>query len=749
MVTVRKDHPVTEDGSVDIDLWMAQLDEQIESSCRVPLRMACELARQSEQTIERPSYWGKQASTFRTGLEMVEILADFRADQDSLIAAMLCRVVREDQLALDKVTDMFGRDVTSLIEGVIRMGEVSKNLSVENSEVEVLGNTENQLESLRKMLVSIIDDVRVVLIKLAERTCAIKQAKYQDEARKVTVALEVQSVYAPLAHRLGIGYIKWELEDLSFRYLYPREYKRIASLLDEKRLDRQQYIDDVIATLETRLAAIGVDADLMGRAKHIYSIWRKMRNKNIGFDEVYDVRAIRILVDKQMDCYAVLGVIHNIWKPIPHEFDDYISNPKPNGYQSLHTAVIGPSGRALEIQIRTNKMHEDAELGVCAHWKYKGTDLTSSSTSYEEKLSWLRTILDFHEVQHDLESLAKQVRSDIEQDRIYVFTPDGHVVDLPVSATAVDFAYRVHTEIGHRCRGAKVNGKITSLVTPLKTGDKIEILTAKEGGPSRDWLHQGLGYVQTNRARASIQNWFKKQDKEKNIQAGKLLLEQELKRLAIDTSKINLQTVAEKCNYQSREDFFVGIGAGDIQITRILRRIEDLYGLNGEAETPPVRVRKSQYNSSQNDIHILGVGKLLTQMARCCTPVPGDDIIGFVTQGRGVSVHRQDCINVVQLQAEEPNRIVEVSWGEESDNLYPVNIQVEAYDRTGLLRDITMLLANEKVNLLSMNTLSEQENHTALIRFTVEVSELGALSRLLHRMDQLPNVLNVYRELDK
>jgi len=749
MVTVRKDHPIMDDGSVDIDVWMEQFGDNIEMSCRVPLRMACELARQSENAMGKPSYWGAQASTFRAGLEMVEILADFRADQDSLIAAALCRVVREDQLSLDKVTDMFGRKVTGLMEGVVRMGEVSKNLSLENSEAEVLGNSENQLESLRKMLVSIIDDVRVVLIKLAERACAIKEAKFQSDERKVIVALEVKSVYAPLAHRLGIGYIKWELEDLSFRYLHPIEYKRIAKLLDEKRLDRQQYINDVIDTLKIRLERINITGDLMGRAKHIYSIWRKMRNKNIGFDEVYDVRAIRILVDETMECYAVLGVIHNIWRPIPGEFDDYISNPKSNGYQSLHTAVIGPNGRAVEIQIRTHSMHEDAELGVCAHWKYKGTDLTSNSTSYEEKLSWLRTILDFHEVQNNLESLSEQIRSDIAQDRIYVFTPEGHVVDLPVTSTAVDFAYRVHTEIGHRCRGAKVNGKITSLVTPLKTGDKIEILTSKEGRPSRDWLRAGLGYVRTNRAKANIQNWFKKQDKDKNIQAGKASLEQDLKRLAIDTNKIDLNLVAKKCNYQNKDDFFVGIGAGDIQIARVLRRIEDLYGLNGDKPEREVRVRKSKHKASGNDIHILGVGKLLTQVAGCCTPVPGDDIIGFVTQGRGVAVHRQDCINIVQLQSEEPTRVVEVSWGEEFDNLYPVNIHIEAYDRTGLLRDITVLLANEKVNLLSMNTLSTKENHTALIQLTIEVAELGTLSRLLLRIDQLPNVVDAYRELDQ
>ncbi|MFD1382226.1 GTP diphosphokinase [Rhodanobacter aciditrophus] len=748
MVTVRKDHPVLADGSVDIDAWMSQFSDKIDEGSRVPLRMACELARQAEAASGKPSYWGPQASTFRAGLEMVEILAGFRADQDSLIAAALYRVVREDQLVLSRVSDMFGRKVASLIEGVIRMGEVSKNLS-KDATAEVLGSNENQLESLRKMLVSIIDDIRVVLIKLAERACAIKEAKHQDNARKEAVALEVQSVYAPLAHRLGIGHIKWELEDLSFRYLYPAEYKRIAKLLDEKRLDRQQFIEDVISILRERMEAIDIHADVMGRAKHIYSIWRKMRRKNIGFDEVYDVRAVRILVDEPMQCYGVLGIVHNLWKPIPQEFDDYISNPKSNGYQSLHTAVVGPQGRALEIQIRTHKMHEDAELGVCAHWKYKGTDLSSNSSSYEEKLQWLRTILDFHEVQGDLESLSEQVRNDIEQDRIYVFTPDGHVVDLPVNATPVDFAYRVHTEIGHRCRGAKVNGKIISLVTHLKTGDKVEILTSKEGMPSRDWLHPTLGYVNTNRARAKIQGWFRKEDREKNLDAGRSVLEKQLKRLGIEENKLDFKAIAERFNFSNADEVYVALGAGDIQLARVLRLIDELHGLDGKPAPRPIRVKKSRHKSSDNDVHILGVGKLLTQMAKCCTPIPGDDIVGYITQGRGVSIHRQDCINMAQHSLDEPERVVDVSWGEELDNLYPVNIQVDAYDRTGLLNDITALLANEKVNLLSMNTLSAKEDHTASIRFTIEVGEISVLSKLLHRINQLPNVLNVFRERDK
>lgn len=748
MVTVRKDHPVLADGSVDIDTWMIQFADKVDEGSRVPLRMACELARQAEAASGRSSYWGPQASTFRAGLEMVEILSGFRADQDSLIAAALYRVVREDQLELAKVSDMFGRKVASLIEGVMRMGEVSKNLSKDTS-AEVLGSHDNQLESLRKMLVSIIDDVRVVLIKLAERACAIKEAKHQDSERQEAVALEVQSVYAPLAHRLGIGHIKWELEDLSFRYLYPTEYKRIAKLIDEKRLDRQQFIDDVITVLRERMEAINIHADIMGRAKHIYSIWRKMRRKNIGFDEVYDVRAVRILVDEPMQCYGVLGIVHNLWKPIPQEFDDYISNPKSNGYQSLHTAVAGPQGRVLEIQIRTHKMHEDAELGVCAHWKYKGTDLSSNSSSYEEKLQWLRTILDFHEVQGDLESLSEQVMNDIEQDRIYVFTPDGHVVDLPTNSTPVDFAYRVHTEIGHRCRGAKVNGKIISLVTHLKTGDKVEILTTKEGGPSRDWLHPTLGYVNTNRARAKIQSWFRKEDREKNLEAGKTVLDKQLKRLGIEEHRLDFLAIAERFNYANGDEVYVALGAGDIQLSRVLRVIDELHGLEGSSEPRPIRLKKSRHKNSDNDVHIRGVGKLLTQMAKCCSPIPGDDIVGYITQGRGVSIHRQDCINIAQLQLEEPERIIEVNWGEEVDNLYPVNIQVQAYDRTGLLNDITALLANEKVNLLSMNTLSAKADHTASIRFTIEVGEISSLSKLLHRINQLPNVLDVFRERDQ
>ncbi|MDB4837765.1 GTP diphosphokinase [Marinomonas sp.] len=747
MVTVRRDHPVLDDGNVDIDTWMLQFEDSIDEGTRIPLRMACALVRQTEAQCVRPSYWGPQASTFRAGLEMVEILSGFRADQDSLVAAALYRAVREDQLPLSRVLEMFGRKVASIIEGVMRVGEVSKNLTPDTA-AEVLGSHDSQLESLRKMLVSIIDDVRVVLIKLAERACAIKEAKHQSEERRTAVALEVQSVYSPLAHRLGIGHIKWELEDLSFRYLYPVEYKRIASWLDEKRLDRQQYIEDVVEALDKRLKDINIHADLMGRAKHIYSIWRKMKRKNIGFDEVYDVRAVRILVDQPMECYGVLGVVHNLWRPIPQEFDDYISNPKTNGYQSLHTAVVGPQGRVLEIQIRTHQMHEDAELGVCAHWKYKGTDLSSNSSSYEEKLQWLRTILDVNEEQGDLESLTEQVISDIEQDRIYVFTKDGHVVDLPVKATAVDFAYRVHTEIGHRCRGAKVNGKIISLVTHLSTGDKVEILTTKEGGPSRDWLHPMLGYVNTSRARAKIQTWFRKEDREKNLDAGKQLLDKQLKRLGFDESRIDYKKIASRFSFNSESDVFVALGAGDIQLARVLRVMDELYSLDGHAVSRPIRLKKSRHTSSDNDIHILGVGKLLTVMAKCCTPIPGDGIVGYITLGRGVSVHRQDCINVVQLGLDEPERMVNVSWGEKVDNQYPVNIQIEAYDRTGLLSDITSLLANEKVNLLSMNTLSKKEDHTALIRFTIEVGELNVLSRLLHSINQLPNVLNVFRERD-
>src|SRR5690554_2940798 len=566
MVKVREDHPITADGEIDIERWLEWLGQRVTLQDVETLRSACQLSKQIEQVaIEEGTVWAEGASSFRTGLEMAQILAELHLDAESLTAAILYRAVREGKLSLEQVKRDFGPAIAKLIDGVLQMAAISSLRHPIRGNV--LGQTEGQVDNIRRMLVTMIDDVRVALIKLAERTCAIRDVKNASPEKRHRVAREVFDIYAPLAHRLGIGHIKWELEDLSFRYLHEKAYKKIARLLDERRIDRQRYIQETLKTLHTELEKAGIKAELSGRAKHIYSIWRKMHRKGIDFSQVYDIRAVRVLVNTVADCYAVLGIVHSLWRHIPHEFDDYIANPKENGYQSLHTAVIGLEGKAMEVQIRTFKMHEDAELGVCAHWLYKGTDRNNKSSGYDAKINWLRQVLEWQEELGDLSGLADHLKSDVASDRVYVFTPEGHVVDLPQGATPVDFAYRVHTEIGHACRGARVNSRIVPLTYPLKTGDQVFILTSNNPAPSRDWLNPSLGYIQTSRARAKVTHWFKQQDRDRNIADGRAILEDEFKRLSI--YDVDLTELAKKVNYHSTEDMFAAVGAGDLRPTHV------------------------------------------------------------------------------------------------------------------------------------------------------------------------------------
>ncbi|MGJ8687176.1 MAG: RelA/SpoT family protein, partial [Spongiibacteraceae bacterium] len=531
MVKVREDFPLLDNGSIDVGRWLAELPLDHNLIDNEVMTRAFILAEQCASVTEQrnPAPAGTPGS-FYTALEMVSILADLHLDQDGLIAATLFRAVREGSLSLERLESEFGADVVKLIDGVLGMAAISRvNAGLDTP---VLGQLEAQSETIRKMLIALVDDVRVALIKLAERTVAIRAVKNRPDKR-YRVAREVFDIYAPLAHRLGIGHIKWELEDLSFRYLQPQSYKKIAKLLDEKRLARQGYIQEVITTLESKLADEHIEAAIAGRAKHIYSIWRKMQRKGIGFSQVYDIRAVRILVPDQKSCYAALGMVHGLWRNIPNEFDDYIANPKENGYRSLHTAVIGPSGMVIEVQIRTFEMHEEAEFGVCSHWMYKGTDKNSKvRSSYDEKIAWLRQVLDWHEESGNSHDVAEQFSR--AQDRVYVFTPDGHVVNLQSGATPLDFAYHIHTEVGNRCRGAKADGRIVPLSYTLKTGERVEILTGKDNQPRRDWLQNNLGYLKTSRARTKVQYWFRQQAKEDNISAGRALLEKEFKRLAFN-----------------------------------------------------------------------------------------------------------------------------------------------------------------------------------------------------------------------
>ncbi|GEN22492.1 GTP pyrophosphokinase [Halomonas cupida] len=747
MVKVREDQPLTAEGRVDIAQWVTRLQEDVKLTRPDDLVAACELAQNLEiQSLELESErphrsWLVDGSSFRMGLEMADILSELRLDQEPIVAAVLYRAVREDMLSLETVAKRFGKEVARLIEGVLQMAAISNIQTMSN------GLQQDQQDNLRKMLVNMIDDVRVALIKIAERTCALRQVRDAPREKRLRVAREVFDIYAPLAHRLGIGHLKWELEDLSFRYLHEDDYKTIAHQLAEKRLDRDRYIHDVVETLKSLMAAQGIERyQVDGRAKHIYSIWRKMKRKRIDFSQVHDIRAVRILVPTVSDCYTMLGIVHSRWHHVPDEFDDYIANAKKNGYQSLHTAVIGPENKILEIQIRTFAMHEEAELGVCAHWRYKGHDTNARSASYEEKIAWLRQVLEWHEEVGELGDLREGLSSDVAPDRIYVFTPDGHVIDLPRVATPIDFAYRVHTEVGHRCRGAKVNGRIVPLTYRLKTGQQVEILTGSQSAPSRDWLNPSLGFVRTSRARAKIQSWFKHQARDRNLDEGRALFEREMKRL--DVEDMDLDQLARKVNYTNAEDMYAALGAGDLRIGQVLHQAQQLFGENDDQEHLErllAKPRRSGSRDTDTGITVLGVGNLKTSMANCCNPVPGEPIVGFITQGRGVTVHRQDCSNILQLRMDEPQRVIEVEWGERASTRYPVDVEILAWDRSGLLRDVTTLLGQDKVNVLSINTRTDTDDGIARLAITLEVDGLETLGRLFSRIQQLPNIIEVKR----
>ncbi len=743
MVKVREGYALTPDGQVDIESWVRQIQSQTNLVDVDQFRRACEKAAEIDlQAFREDRLWAPGSSSFRTGLEMAQVLVELHLDQASLVAAILYRAVREERVPLADIRKEFGDEIAGLIDGVQQMAAISAiHHPLKGS---VLGQSQGQLDNVRKMLVTLIDDVRVALIKLAERTCAVRAVKNVSSDKRMRVAREVFDIYAPLAQRLGIGHIKWELEDLSFRYLHESAYKKIAKLLDEKRLDREGYIRMALGTLEAELKVAGIKGDVAGRAKHIYSIWRKMRRKGIDFSQVYDVRAVRILVPEIRDCYGALGIVHGLWRHIPNEFDDYIASPKENGYQSLHTAVIGPEGKVMEVQIRTHKMHEEAELGVCAHWLYKGVGKGNRSTGYDAKINWLRQVLEWQEDLGDLSGLEDQIKADIASDRVYVFTPEGHVVDLPHGATPVDFAYRVHTEVGHACRGARLNGRIVPLTYPLKTGDQVFILTSNNPAPSRDWLNPSLGYIQTSRARAKVTHWFKEQNRDRNIADGRAIIEDEFKRLSI--YDVDLDQLAVKVNLRNAEDMFAAVGAGDLRPTHVASLAQQLLEPRTEQLDLKLTARRKSGYDTESDIQIQGVGKLKTQVAKCCKPLPGDPIGGYITVGRGVTVHRQDCLTFLHLREYEPNRIIEVNWGGKPEAVYPVDIEIEAYDRSGLLRDITQVLSSSKSNVLALNTISNPDDNSATMVVTLEISSLEQLARLLAQIRNLPNILEVRRK---
>ncbi len=693
------------------------------------------LVLQAYQTAERAHEGQKRSSGepyVQHCLAVADILADLGLDAPTIAAGLLHDVLEDTSYTRQQMEHEFGKEVLSLVEGVTKLGRFDKLDSQATRSYD-----EREMESLRKMFLAMVDDPRVILIKLADRLHNMRTLGALPEDRRQRIARETLEIFAPLANRLGIWQFKWELEDLGFRHLYPEKYKEIAHLIDERRGDREDYLKRIKRELHERLKAEGINAEISSRSKHIYSIWKKMERKG-SFEQVYDVRAVRVIVDTVAQCYAVLGIVHSMWRPIRGEFDDYIANPKDNLYQSLHTAVVADEGRTLEVQIRTHEMHESAELGIAAHWRYK--EGGKRDPRYEEKISWLRSLMDWrHDVDNPRE-FVDSLRSDVFQDRVYVFTPKGKLVDMPAGSTPIDFAYYIHTDIGDRCRGARVNGSLVSLDYQLKTGDRVEIITAKRGGPSRDWLNPNLGYVKTQRARTKIKQWFKKQDREQNIAQGREVVERELRRLSLDA--LSHEAVAGLFGFEKVDDFFEKIGSGDISSQAIVSKvIEADRKANPPAEEPVPMVPVSKPEVS--GLVVRGTGGMLTQLAKCCKPVPGDPIVGFVTRGRGVTIHHANCVNI--LNSSESERLIEVSWGT-SLRTYPVTIKISAYDRDGLLRDVATVVAGEGVSMSSVHVTTNKNIATFVA--TLEIAGTAQLSKLMDRIERLPNVIEVKRQLN-
>ena len=665
-------------------------------------------------------------------LQTALLLAGLQLDASSLAAALLHDVPEQCGIPVSEIEAKFGSEVSKLVDGTTRLGKLSWRR-------EGAAARESQAENLRKMLVAMAEDLRVVFIKLADRLHNMRTLDALSAEKRRSVAQETLEIYTPLAHRLGIWELKWQLEDLSFRYLEPRRYRQIANLVAARRAQREAFIAQVIQILTKEFDKVGLRAEMSGRPKHIYSIYQKMEKYSaLGkhFDDIHDLLALRVLVSTVPDCYSAIGVIHGLWRPLPEGFDDFIANPKSNGYQSLHTAVMCLGATPLEIQIRTHDMHHIAEYGVAAHWRYKEGE--KKDIHFEQRIAWLRQLIEWHREFSGAEEFLESVKTDIFIDQVFVYTPQGEIKDLPKGSTPLDFAYRVHTELGHRCVGAKVNGRLVTLNYQLRNGDVVEIMSAKGAkGPSRDWLSPHLGYVKTSHAREKIRQWFKKQERAENIERGRELLEKEIRRLGIKLSE--REELAKLFKYDDLDDFLVAIGYGGITTHQIALK------LAAQQQPPKVAAEVTPPEPPASAIKVQGVGDMLYHLAECCRPVPGDEIMGYVTRSRGVTIHRQDCYNVVH--EDEKERLIPVEW-ERTDSLYPVRVQVEAWDRVGLMRDITTIVAEEKVNIASVNSV-HHDDHTVSEYFTLETRGLAQLSRLLARVEGIRGVISATRMGDE
>jgi len=649
-------------------------------------------------------------------------------DREAVLATLLSDPGLRDLLPIEKIETEFGATVAGLTRGVNQLN------TLKNGKQTRLDSPE-QAEMLRRLLMAIISDARVMLIKLCYRVERLPLLKHDDYEQRRGIAQETLDIFAPLANRLGMGLLKWELEDLAFRALEPQAYKRIAKLLEEKRSEREVFIRGFGDQLRSLLDDQQIKASVQGRVKHIVSIWRKMQRKNLEFHELFDVRAARILVDSVADCYAVLGIVHTTWQHIPQEFDDYIANPKENGYQSLHTAVATEDGKIVEVQIRTHEMHENSELGVASHWRYKeGARL---DRRMESSIAQMRDLLQGSE--EEVSDAISEISTELSNDRAYVFTPTGQIVDIPMGGTPLDFAYSIHSEVGHRCRGAKVNGRIVNLTTVLETGDEVEILTTKESRPSRDWMNKNLGFIKSAGTRSKVRNWFNHQDFEQNLLDGKSVYDRMLSKFSLHN--VDVKQLVMHFKRKDTEQFFADIGRGLITSAQMLGFLQT------EPERDPFRKIKKEAKgpAPKDEVSIHGVGNLLTQFAQCCKPVPGDAIVGFITINSGISIHKRSCSNILSLPEDKQQRLIEVDWGQQAGTVYPVEVSVTAYQRTGLMQDISTILANLKVNLLNINSNTNRDEQIVHTRMTIEIHSVDELVAIIDKLSQVPNVQEVRR----
>lgn len=691
------------------------------------LRSAYQFAQQAHEGQVRKS----GEAYINHPVAVADILVDLGLDATTIVAALLHDVVEDTSVSLEEIEEAFGESTARLVDGVTKLGRIKYK-----------SKAQQQAENHRKMILAMAEDIRVVLIKLADRLHNMRTLKYLPEEKQQRIANETLEIFSPLAHRLGISTIKWELEDIALRYTNPKQYYRIVNYMRKKRAEREQYIDAVIEKLHARLQEMNIEADISGRPKHIYSIYRKMTLQNKQFNDIYDLFAVRIIVENIRDCYAVLGIIHTIWKPMPGRFKDYIAMPKPNMYQSLHTTVVGPNGEPLEVQIRTWDMHRTAEYGVAAHWAYKEGKQVQPS-SFEDKLSWFRQILEWQQDAADAEEFMESLKMDLFSDVVFVFTPKGDVIELPANSVPLDFAYRIHTEVGNRCIGAKVNGKIVPLDYRLKTGDIVEVLTSKHSyGPSQDWLK----IAHTSNARSKIRNWFKKERREENVAKGREAVERELKRQGFEPERVlteeGLLEVAAKFNFQTEEDMMAAVGYGGITAPQIVTRLTEKFRRSDEATTlPEVKQTPRPGKKLPQGVRVKGVDNLLVRFARCCNPVPGDEIIGFVTRGRGVSVHRQNCNNV---QTEEKERLIPVEWEGGPHQSFNVELEVTGMDRTGLINEVLQVIAETKTNITAVSG-KVNKNRMANMHISVAVHNLDHLHSIVERIKRIKDIYSVQR----